>query len=113
MRIFYPTDDMITINTMRGAHYIETSSRDDTVNLMYNSAMGERLEFGNAPEQRDADAIISLVEDELNDGPLHSKEHRDNLVRLLENTLLRTSDTKTRAKLIELLGDIDERYPDD
>lgn len=109
--IFYTVAYIISTETPRDTH-LKASFHYNGIRFINNFGMGERFE-SNKPIKQEADAVISLVEAELNGETLLSEDLRNDLVLLLENTLLYTSDARARAKMIELLNDIWERYPDD
>ncbi|QQR65293.1 hypothetical protein IPH92_01785 [Candidatus Kaiserbacteria bacterium] len=67
--------------------------------------MREQFEQKKSPEQQVAETI-SLVEGELADGPLYSKEHRDDLLAMLVTALTITSDARARAKINELMDEV-------
>lgn len=60
--------------------------------------------------QKIADEAIWLVEEELGDGRLQSKEMRDDLLSKLHTVLAISTDRRTRERANELITDIEMRY---
>ena len=67
--------------------------------------MEKHFEQKKSPEEQVSETI-SLVEGELADGPLYSKDHRDDLLRMLVTALTITSDARARAKINELMEEL-------